>query len=75
MMPTVVELEHVYLDQAEHRLRKAIADAPTEDKKRLTELAYLTYEAINRGYFGNGSFSIAITCNAQEFIVGVKKEA
>ena len=74
MMPAVLELPGLYLDQAEHRLQKAIADQPHEHRAQLSELSYLVYESLSRGHFGTGSFNVAITCNDNEFVVSVKSE-
>lgn len=74
MMPAVLDLERVYLDQAEHRFRQAIAEQPPYYTDKLNELTYLVYEALQRDKFGAGPFSVSITCNEDDFIVCVKKE-
>ena len=73
--PTTIELNHVYLDQAERRFKEAVSDCEPQHQQQLSELCYLVYEALHRGKFGRGSFTVAITCNEEEFVVGVKKEA
>lgn len=72
--PTVIEVAHVEPRNAETKLREVIAATPGPHQQRLNELAYLAYETIRRGKFGNGMFNVAMTCTSSEFVVSVKRE-
>ena len=72
---TVVELERVFVDQAERMFREELATVAKNHKRQVKELMYLTYETMLRGKFGEGPFNVAISCSDTEFVVGVKKEA
>jgi hypothetical protein len=80
MMPQVaselatISIESVYKDQIEYNLQEAISTIPYEHRRRMSELAFVAYDAIRSGQFKGAKFSIAITASDDEFVIGVKKE-
>jgi len=70
MTPQVIEVTGVRKYNAEQKLKEAV---PAK-MGRMNELAYLAYEAVQRGKFGVGPFNIAITCDSTECVISIKKE-